>query len=86
MGKQFYTIEEAAEIIGISVPVAENWVRRRLLESYRREGRVVIPRGPIDEYRPIAEALKGIDPTPSTEEIVEAIRAGRRTFVWPEDA
>lgn len=86
MDEQFYTIVEAAEIIGISVLVAKNWVRRGVLEGYRRESRVVIPRGPTDEYRPIAEALKGIDPTPSNEEIVEAIRAGRRTFVWQEDA
>ena len=85
MDQPFYTIEETAEIIGVSVPVVNNWVRRGLLQGYRLDGRVVIPRAPIDEYRPIAEAIKGIDPTPSTEEIVEAIRVGRKRFIWPNE-
>jgi len=81
MDERFYTTEEAAEIIGVSAPTVENWVRRGMLEGYRRDGRIVVPRAPIDEYRPIAEAIKGIDPLPSRDEVIEAINAGRRKFV-----
>ena len=31
----------------------------------------------------MAEASKGIEPLPSREEIVDAVREGRRRFLWP---
>lgn len=84
--RPYYTVSEAADLIGVSGQTVKNWISRGMLMSYRLGGRIVIPRSQLDSYRSIAEALKGLDPTPSDEEIVEEIRAGRRKFVWPTQA
>lgn len=84
--RPYYTVSEAADLIGVSGQTVKNWISRGMLTAYRLGGRVVIPRAQLDSYRSIAEALKGLDPTPSDEEIVEEIRAGRRKFVWPTQA
>lgn len=81
--RPYYTVTEAADLIGVSGQTVKNWISRGMLKGYRLGGRIVIPRAELDDYRPIAEALKGIDPVPSDEEIVELIRSGRRKFVWP---
>jgi excisionase family DNA binding protein len=81
--RPYYTVTEAAEFVGVSGQTIKNWARRGMLKAYRLGGRIVIPRGELDDYRPLAEASKALDPTPSREEIVETIRAGRRPFVWP---
>jgi len=36
---------------------------------------------PNAAYRPFADALKGIEPLPSREAVVDAVRAGRRPFM-----
>lgn len=84
--RPYYTVSEAADLIGVSGQTVKNWISRGMLMSYRLGGRIVIPRSQLDSYRSIAAALKGLDPTPSDEEIVEEIRAGRRKFVWPTQA
>ena len=81
--RPYYTVTEAADLIGVSGQTVKNWIARGMLKGYRLGGRIVIPRSELDDYRPIAEALKGIDPVPSDEEIVELVRSGRRKFVWP---
>ena len=83
--RPYYTVSEAAELIGVSGQTVKNWISRGMLKGYRLGGRIVIPRAELDGYRPIAEALKGLDPTPPTEEIVARIQAGRRPFVWPDE-
>lgn len=83
--RPYYTVSEAAELIGVSGQTVKNWISRGMLKGYRLGGRIVIPRAELDDYRPIAEALKGLDPTPPTEEIVAAIQRGRRKWVWPVD-
>ncbi|MGZ3674111.1 MAG: helix-turn-helix domain-containing protein [Ktedonobacterales bacterium] len=81
--RPYYTVTEAADLIGVSGQTVKNWISRGMLKGYRLGGRIVIPRTELDDYRPIAEALKGIDPVPSDEEIVDLVRSGRRKFVWP---
>ena len=81
--RPFYTTTEAARLVGVTAQTIKNWVSRGILKGYRLGGRIVIPRAELDDYKPIADALKALDPTPSDEEIVEMIRAGRRRFVWP---
>lgn len=81
--RPYYTVSEAAELIGVSGQTVKNWINRGMLKGYRLGGRIVIPRAILDGYRPLADALKALDPTPSDEEIVEEIRKGRRPFVWP---
>ena len=81
--RPYYTVSEAAELIGVSGQTVKNWISRGLMDGYKLGGRIVIPRAELDDYRPIAEASQGIEPLPSREEIVEAVRAGRRRFVWP---
>lgn len=81
--RPYYTISETAEFIGVSGQTVKNWISRGLLKGYRLGGRIVIPRSELDEYRAMAEASKGIEPLPSREEIVDAVREGRRRFLWP---
>ena len=80
--RPYYTVSEAADLIGVSGQTIKNWISRSMLKGYRLGGRIVIPRTELDDYRPIAEAFKDTYPTPPDEEIVEEIRAGRRRFVW----
>ena len=80
--RPYYTVTEAAELVGVSGQTIKNWISRDMLKGYRLGGRIVIPRSELDDYRPIAEAFQGLDPEPSDEEIAEEIRAGRRRFVW----
>lgn len=86
MSEPTYTIEEVADIIGVSVATVENWARSGIVRGYRRDGRIVIPCAEVDDYRPIAEALRGIDPLPSRDEIIEATQRGRRKWVWPTES
>lgn len=79
----YYTVSEAADLIGVSGQTVKNWISRGMLKGYRLGGRIVIPRAELDDYLPMAQALKGIDPVPSDEEIVDIVRSGRRKFVWP---
>ena len=81
--RPYYTISEAAEFIGVSGQTVKNWISRGLVKGYRLGGRIVIPRSELDDYRTRAEASKGIEPLPSHEEIVDAVREGRRRFLWP---
>lgn len=80
--RPYYTVSEAAELIGVSGQTIKNWISRGLMDAYRLGGRYVIPRTQLDDYRPIAEASRGIEPLPSRDEVVEAVRKGRRHFVW----
>jgi len=80
--RPYYTVSEAAAIVGVSGQTIKNWARRGLIEAYRLGGRIVLPRAELDAYRPFADALKGIEPLPSREEVVDAVRAGRRPFMW----
>lgn len=81
--RPYYTVSEAAELIGVSGQTVKNWINRGMLKGYRLGGRIVIPREILDGYRPLADALKALDPTPPTEEILRHINAGRRPFTWP---
>lgn len=81
--RPYYTVSEAAELIGVSGQTVKNWISRSMLAGYRLGGRIVIPRRALDSYQSVAEALKGIDPMPSDAEIVEQIRAGQQKFIWP---
>ncbi|HLJ82059.1 MAG TPA: helix-turn-helix domain-containing protein [Ktedonobacterales bacterium] len=81
--RPYYTVSEAAEFIGVSGQTVKNWISRGLMKGYRLGGRIVVPRSELDDYRSMAEASKGIDPLPSREEVVEAIQAGRKRFIWP---
>lgn len=81
--RPYYTVSEAAELIGVSGQTVKNWINRGMLKGYRLGGRIVIPRAILDGYRPLADALKALDPTPPTEEILRHINAGRRPFTWP---
>ncbi len=81
--RPYYTVAEVAELIGVSGQTVKNWISRGLVKGYRLGGRIVIPRSELDEYRSMAEASKGIEPLPSREEIVDAVREGRRRFLWP---
>lgn len=83
--RPYYTVTEAAELIGVSGQTVKNWISRGMLKGYRLGGRIVIPRTELDDYRPMAEASKAIEPLPPLEEIIDAIRAGRRRFIWPVD-
>lgn len=83
--RPYYTVSEAAELIGVSGQTVKNWISRGMLKGYRLGGRIVIPRAILDSYRPLADALKGLDPTPPTEEILRHINAGRRPFTWPNE-
>lgn len=81
--RPYYTVAEAAELIGVSGQTVKNWISRGMLKGYRLGGRIVVPRSELDDYRSMADALKSLDPMPADEEIVEQIRAGRRKFLWP---
>jgi excisionase family DNA binding protein len=81
--RPYYTVSEVAELIGVSGQTVKNWISRDMLKGYRLGGRIVIPRSELDDYRSMAEASKSIEPLPSREEIVDAIREGRRHFLWP---
>lgn len=81
--RPYYTVSEAAELIGVSGQTVKNWISRGLMDAYRLGGRYVIPRAQLDDYLPVAEASRGIEPLPSRDEVVEAVRKGRRRFVWP---
>jgi excisionase family DNA binding protein len=81
--RQYYTVSEAAELIGDSGQTVKNWINSGMLKGYRLGGRIVIPRSILDGYRPLPDALKGLDPTPPTEEILEEIRKGRCPWLWP---
>lgn len=81
--RPYYTVSEAAEFVGVSGQTIKNWVSRGMLKGYRLGGRIVIPRGELDDFRSMAEAVKGIETGATREEIVEAVQAGRRHFVWP---
>jgi excisionase family DNA binding protein len=81
--RPYYTVSEAAALIGVSGQTVKNWISRGLLDGYRLGGRIVIPRAILDSYRPLADALKALDPTPPTDEILRHINAGRRPFTWP---
>lgn len=81
--RPYYTVSEAAELIGVSGQTVKNWISRGLMDAYRLGGRYVIPRAQLDDYLPIAEASRGIEPLPTRDEVVEAVRKGRRRFVWP---
>ncbi len=81
--RPYYTVTEAADLIGVSGQTVKNWISRGMLKGYRLGGRIVIPRTELDDYRPVADALKGIDPVPPLEDVIEAIRGGRRRFIWP---
>jgi excisionase family DNA binding protein len=84
--RPYYTVSEAAELVGVSGQTIKNWAKRGIIQAYRLGGRIVIPRAELDSYRPTAEAVKGIEPVGTDEEIIELIRAGRRKFVWPMPA
>jgi len=84
--RPFYTVTEAAKLVGVSGQTVKNWVSRGMLKGYRLGGRVVIPRAELDTYKSLAEAAKGLDPLPDVREVIAEIRAGRRRFVWPTEA
>jgi excisionase family DNA binding protein len=84
--RPFYTVSEAAELVGVSGQTIKNWISRGLMKGFRLGGRIVIPRVELDDYRPMAEASKGIELPVSREEIVAAVQAGRRRFIWPLEA
>ena len=75
--RPYYTVAEAAAIVGVSGQTIKNWARRGLIEAYRLGGRIVLPRAPLDAYRPMADALKGIDPAAETR------RGARGDARWP---
>jgi excisionase family DNA binding protein len=81
--RPYYTVSEAAELVGVSGQTIKNWAKRGIIQAYRLGGRIVIPRAELDFYRPLAEAARAIEPIGTDEEIIELIRAGRRKFVWP---
>ena len=81
--RSYYTVTEAAILIGVSGQTIKNWINRGILRGYRLGGRIVIPRRELDGYRTLAEAAQGLDPTPSREDVIEAIRSGRKRFLWP---
>jgi excisionase family DNA binding protein len=80
--QRYYTTTEAAELVGVTPQTIKNWVARGLIQGYRLGGRVVIPHAALESYRPLAEASKALEPLPSEEEIIEAVRAGRRPVDW----
>ena len=79
----FYTTAEAGRLIGVTPQTVKNWVARGLLAGYRLGGRVVIPRGALEEYRALGAAMSAIEPLPPVEQIVSDIRAQRRPVRWP---
>jgi len=81
--RPFYTVTEAAKLVGVSGQTIKNWVSRGMLQGYRLGGRIVIPRAALDDYKPLAEAAKGLDPLPDVGEVIASIREGRRRFIWP---
>lgn len=81
--RPYYTVSEVADFIGVSGQTVKNWISRGLMKGYRLGGRIVVPRDELDDYRSMAEASKGIELPATREEIVEAVRAGRRRFIWP---
>lgn len=78
----YYTTTEAAGLVGVTPQTIKNWVSRGILQGYRLGGRIVIPRAALEDYRPLAEASKALEPMPSEEEIIEAVRDGRRPVDW----
>lgn len=84
--RPYYTVSEAAEFVGVSGQTVKNWISRGILKGYHLGGRVVIPRSELDDYRSMAEASKGIELPVTREEIVEAVQAGRRRFIWPVES
>ena len=80
--RSYYTVTEAATLVGVSGQTIKNWVNRGILRGYRLGGRIVIPRRELDGYQALAEAAQGLDPTPDREEVIEVIRAGRKRFLW----
>ncbi len=81
-GRGFYTTTEAARLIGVTAQTIKNWVARGLLAGYRLGGRIVIPRAALEEYLPLARAMRGIEPLPPVDQIVEEVRAGRKRPPW----
>lgn len=83
--RPYYTVSEAAKLVGVSGQTIKNWVSRGMLKGYRLGSRVMIPRVELDSYKSLAEAAKRLDPLPDVSEVIEEIRAGRRRFVWPTE-
>jgi len=80
----FYTIAEAARLMGVSSQTIKEWVARGFIKWSRQGDRVVIARADVDEFLPIARALNEIEPL-DEEELIESIRDGRRPVVWPKE-
>ncbi|HEU5440276.1 MAG TPA: hypothetical protein VFU88_13380 [Ktedonobacterales bacterium] len=71
------------ELIGVSGQAVKSRISGGILTGYQMGGRYVIPRSALDDYCAVAEASKGIEPLPDRDHIVQAVREGRRRFVWP---
>lgn len=81
--RPYYTVSEAATLVGVSRQTIKNWIARGLLEGSRLGGRYIIPRGALSGMAALAEASQAIGPLPDRETIIEAIRAGRKPVLWP---
>jgi excisionase family DNA binding protein len=84
--RPFFTVAEAARLVGVTGQTIKNWVARGILTGYRIGARVAIPRAELDGYRALADAAKAMEPLPDRAPLVEEIRRGRRPVTWPERA
>lgn len=81
--RQYYTITEAAQILGMSERDVERWAAIGLIPARRANERWCISARWLDDYRPTSEAVNEMGIHATDAELVDEIRRGRRPWAWP---
>lgn len=80
---RFYSMAQAAALIGVGESVIREWIDRGILNGRLADDQLMISASAIRSYQALAEASHDLEPLPSRQSLVKLVRLGRRPVRWP---